>query len=119
MSKIIKLPCFGIQITLGEVDSAREGTHGKTCHTAGTIQSDLKEPCTHCGQPDCNDDCDGSQGADEENHRDAGRAQFNAAIDGIESLVLALAVAGVNVEAPEVLQAIESAVDAIGNQFGE
>jgi hypothetical protein len=119
MSKIIKLPCYGIEITLGEVDSERHGTRGATPYMGGTITSELREPCTHCGQPGCDSDCDGSQGADDEHEWDEGRAQFNAAIDGIESMILALAVAGVDVETPAVVEAIESAIDAIGNKFGE
>jgi hypothetical protein len=42
---------------------------------------------------------------------------FNAAIDGLESLILAHACAGVNVRSPAYLEGIETAVDAITNHF--
>lgn len=47
---------------------------------------------------------------------DAG--EFNAAIDGMESLILALAVNGFDVESPKFAQAVQTTLDAIGNQFG-
>jgi len=41
--------------------------------------------------------------------------EFNARIDGLESLLLALACEGVKVDTPEVRTAIISALDAINN----
>ena len=43
----------------------------------------------------------------------------NAAIDGLESLVLAAACAGIDITAANFVQAVETAKDAIGNQYGE
>ena len=45
----------------------------------------------------------------------ASNRQFNAAIDGLESLILAHACAGVNVESPAYVEGIETAVEAIAN----
>ena len=45
----------------------------------------------------------------------AANRQYNAAIDGLESLILAHAFAGVDVESPAYLEGIETAVDAIAN----
>ncbi len=42
---------------------------------------------------------------------------YNAAIDGIESLVLAHAIGGVNVEAPEYIAGIQTAVDSCGENL--
>lgn len=42
---------------------------------------------------------------------------YNSAIDGVESMILAHAIAGVDVESTEYLEGIESAFDAIGNNF--
>lgn len=42
---------------------------------------------------------------------------FNAAIDGIESMILAHAIAGIDVESPAYLEGIETAVEACGNNF--
>lgn len=41
---------------------------------------------------------------------------YNAAIDGIESMVLAHAVAGVDIQSPGYQEGIQAAVDAVGNQ---
>jgi len=45
----------------------------------------------------------------------ASNRQFNAAIDGLESLILAHACAGVNVESPAYVEGVETAVEAIAN----
>lgn len=42
---------------------------------------------------------------------------FNAAIDGIESMILAHAIAGVDVESPAYLEGIETAVQACADNF--
>jgi len=42
---------------------------------------------------------------------------YNAAIDGLVSLILAHACAGVDVETPAYIEGIETAVDAISNYF--
>lgn len=43
--------------------------------------------------------------------------QYNAAIDGVESLLLALACAGVNVGTSQYADAVLAAVNAIGDNF--
>jgi hypothetical protein len=84
-TRIIRLPCFGIEIRLVRQDSPENSGEG-------TIASDL---------------------------RDTGDAievrQYNAAIDALESLILAHACAGVDVESPAYIEGIETAVEAIGN----
>ena len=62
----------------------------------GTITSDLKEPST----------------------TDAA-ISYNAAIDGLESLILAHACAGIDVATPAYVEGIETAVAAIADHFGE
>ena len=84
----LRLPCYGIIIRLH-----REGTSTKL--GTGTISSDLKEPV-----------------------RTAADSLYHAAIDGLESLILAHACAGVDVQSPAYLEGIETAVDAVVNHFG-
>jgi len=84
--KTIKLPCFGITITLSV----------QNC--SGHITSDLHK--TH-------DTLD-----PEELHAFEG---CEAAINGMESLILACACEGLNVENPAFLCAIETCVNAIMN----
>ena len=45
----------------------------------------------------------------------AANRQYNAAIDGLESLILAHACAGVDVESPAYVEGVEVAVEAIAN----
>ena len=84
---MIHLPCFGITIRLYRGDSQKELDRG-------TITSDLKQPA-----------------------RDADDTRFNAVVDGLESLILAHACAGVDVESAAYIEGIETAVEAIGNNL--
>lgn len=45
------------------------------------------------------------------------KAGCNCGFDGIESMILACDIAGVDVESPQFISAIESAVDAVANNF--
>jgi len=85
VARKIKLPCYGITVTLAREDGGEEPG-------SGSIVSDLREPET------------------------AANRQYNAAIDGLEALILAHACAGVDVESPAYLEGIETAVDAIANR---
>jgi hypothetical protein len=103
MNKTIELPCYGIRLEIS----------GK----GGTITSDLKEGCPCCGSSDCWFDCDESKAEDSPESEDEARSriELNRVIDGIESLVLAAACEGIDVELPAFLAAIETAVEAAGN----
>jgi hypothetical protein len=85
--KTIRLPCFGITVRLARTNTAK--TPG-----AGAITSDLK-----------------GLGAT------SAERCFDAGIDGILSLVLAHACAGVDVASPAYVEGVETAVEAIGNHF--
>ena len=118
--KTIKLPIHNIVITLTE-----NSLDKPKLYKAGTISSDLKKPCPYCEQSDCHYSCDESQAGgfngkeletdDEYNTR----RQYNTAIDAIESIILAHAVAGLDVEASEYLEGLNSALDKIANEFGD
>jgi len=79
--------------------------------------------CPSCGVADCVNDCDGSQGADEADFREefdaVNRQRYNAGLSTVESLVLSLVCSGVltESESPQVNEAIQSCLDAIGHQF--
>ncbi len=47
------------------------------------------------------------------------RNQLGAAIDGFESLVMACAAAGVDIDAPEFVYAMQNSLEAIDNHFGD
>ena len=86
-ARTIRLPCYGITIRLESEDT-------KERPGCGTIISELKE-------------------AD----ADAEGKTFNAAIDGLESLILAHACAGIDVDSPAYVEGIETAVEAISNNL--
>jgi len=85
--RVIGLPCYGIKIRLDR----RGGDQESVC---GLITSDLRDP-----------------------KGNAQSRKFNAAIDGLEALILAHACAGVDVESPAYIEGIETAVDALGNNL--
>lgn len=89
-----------------------------------SLESGLeRDTCPSCGQAECMNNCDGSQGADENNEEteeDAlGRQRFNAGLDTIESLMLALVSAKIITESedPKVNEALQTCLDSIGNNF--
>ena len=86
-ARTIRLPCYGITIRL---DSENTGERPG----CGTITSELKEA-----------------------EEDGEGMQFNAAMDGLESLILAHACAGIDVQSPAYVEGIETAVDAISNNL--
>lgn len=51
--------------------------------------------------------------------RDDENEAFNGAIDGLESLVLAHACSGVDVSAPQYVEGVKNAMDAIANVLGD
>lgn len=78
----------------------------------------LKEECPYCGQADCYAHCDGSAGdfdglESEEQMNE--RRVANARVDGMESLILALAKKGYNITDERFRDAVITACDAIAN----
>lgn len=61
---------------------------------------------------------DGATGSIKSDLHDKGVGKdYNHAIDGLESLILAHACAGIDIESPAYLEGIETAVDAITNNL--
>ena len=73
-------------------------------HGCGTLESDLK---------------DESILDDDDPAMRARRLAYNTAVDGLESLLLACACAGVDVNRPEYVQAFQTAMDAIADNYEE
>lgn len=94
---------------------------------SGRITTDMKESCPCCGETECYADCDGSQmdeaaadaaGVAYESEEDQeGRKLFNAAVDGMEALILGAASAGVDISSAAFVEGIETAYSALGNNF--
>ena len=108
---LVKTNCFGIEVDL---TATVEGA------ISGTITSHLKERCPYCDTRTCRNDCDGAQG-NIENIVDDGeldrRVAANDVMDVIESMVLAHACAGLDINSPSYLSGIETAVESVANNF--
>ena len=50
-------------------------------------------------------------------HNDEEDELYNAAIDGIESMILAHACAGIDINSPEYIEGIKTAVESCSNNF--
>lgn len=91
---------------------------------ACTITSSLKEVCPVCNESECYFSCDLSQGGppeipeSTESEEDVdNRKRYNAAIDGIESLILAHACEGIDIENSDYQIGIDTAIQACGQNF--
>jgi hypothetical protein len=83
---------------LGDVDEDAM----RLCYKGGGLDSGSHEMC-NCGGLYCQ-------------HEDSPR-DFNIAVDGIESFLLSLAVAGVDVESPAVLEALETSMEKMAQEY--
>ncbi len=84
----IKLPCFDITVTLGPTDPETPAAF-----LGGKISSSLKDGD---GEP---------------------TPEYDNAIDGIESLILAHATAGIDITHPAYVEGVETAVSAAMNNL--
>jgi hypothetical protein len=89
---------------------------------ANLVSSLERLVCPSCNHANCCNDCDGAQGADENNEEtedDAiDRQRYNAAVDGIESFLLALVSRGIaDSDIPKISEALQTALDALEHEF--
>ncbi len=105
------LPCYGITLSMSAIDFGSRGSIA--------CSSDLYSTCSSCGGRNCLYQCDGSHiGEDVQGEEEvSGRLQYNGAVDGILSMILAHAVAGIDVESPAYLEGIETAMEAAGENL--
>jgi hypothetical protein len=112
--KCIELPCYGIRIELYKESGTDDAWSGR-------IESpQLKDACPFCARLDCPGECLESRGNASEKAAEEreSRLSYNAAIDGIESMVLAHACAGIDVTSPAYVEGLETAVEAVSHAFG-
>jgi len=121
--KTVKLPCYGIVVTLS--DPKHIGPHGLQTHwDAGAITSDLQETCPYCKDPDCDMGCtdffehcsDRDFGIQQS--KKAERYEFlchRAAVDALESIIVAHGCADISLDTPAYIEGIETAVQALMN----
>ncbi len=118
-TKILKIGNNTIKV----VFSSALSENGEKC---GTVESNMKEICKYCHDPACNMTCFDAR-SDFANKNEVEllahdlnvwRFQiYNAMIDAIESMILAHACAGLDVESEPYVRGIETALDAIENQL--
>lgn len=65
--------------------------------------------CPKCNQGDCLYQCDDSQMEPESEIQVAGRMQNNGVVDGILSVILGHAIAGIDITTPEYLEGVDAA----------
>jgi hypothetical protein len=99
--KYITLPIGKCSLVLHGIDPET----GVTIHGGGDIITDWHE--ISLAKKDIMDETD----LVEEDSRE----RYNSAIDGIEALVLAMGCAGIDLETPAMLEAIETAIDNCAN----
>jgi hypothetical protein len=108
--KVIRLPIYNMEITIQD--------------KGGAVISDLIEPCPYCGDMSCNMECPESLEA--LNDRDPAivkdkteeLSEFRctkAALEAIQNVMLAHAIAGIDIQSPAYLEGIETAVDSVSN----
>ena len=111
--KTIKLPIGNIIMELSINDDGQWG---------GIITSDLKEKCPCCKNIDCYDfkHYEDYNKQEDISYNDTSIALiikelylFNSITNGIESVILAHACAGIDIESPAYLEGIETAINAI------
>lgn len=91
--RLIVLPCYGIMVTLSDWNWRTKRAGG------GSIESSLHEAVEQ-------------EGDDEEQ---AQVAVYNRQLDAIESMILAHAIAGIDVASPAYVEGITTAVEACAN----
>ena len=106
LMRTIELGIFGIEIDVHDCEAL-------------AIRSELQTDCPHCSKPDCFFDCDESQHEDSQETEVEARERLekNRAYDGIETMLLALAGIGINLDTPAYKQAIEDAVGSVENNI--
>lgn len=115
MAKQIMIPCGGvICVTINEQAGESLG-HPGIFVEAGIESTGLKEPCPICEQFGGRCGCIQADRRYDLSGESIETLITNAQIDGLESLILACAAQGVDIESEAFKEAVRSAVDAIGN----
>lgn len=100
--RTIKLPCYGIIVNL-------------TGDGGASITSDLHEVCPYCEDPACDMYCENFDDTTKTRLERVDFLRHRAAIDAIESLVMAHAVAGIDITTPAYIEGIETVQQALTN----
>lgn len=117
--KTITLPIGDIVITL--IDEDKQGKFN-----SGSISTNLKETCSYCNNEDCDMDCPNYGEHCNDRDPDIQRQKeeegikfrlYNTAIDAIESMILAQACAGIDVESEKYIISLQACLDSIGNNL--
>ena len=117
--KTIEIPCYDIVIELDEPIEKEDGIIGGYGY-GFILHSNLKEKCPHCYTDSCSGDCIGAQeyisdrDINEQNRKQEEvkrMCAYNNSMIALESMILAHAVAGIDVTSPAYVEGIETAVE--------
>ena len=107
--KIVEIPLYDIVV---KFDPSQRNIGTITC------SDDCYETCPKCSQRNCIWQCDGSHLEQVETEDEVlARIQYNSAVDGILSLVLSHACAGINIDTEEYWNTIETAFESAANNL--
>jgi len=118
MSKRVAIGYYGtpmMVVTLGEPDERPElGYRYGSCSIESNLQ---RETCPVCGQPDCLfcEEAVSTQSKQQDPDDILGRIAYNGGVDAIEAMTLACAAAGIDVGSSAFLEAVDTALQALGN----
>jgi hypothetical protein len=114
--KTITMPFPRFLVHLGEPDADAVTEAYKGGRLEGGFE---RATCPCCDQADCHFDCDGSKAEDspETEEEALERARHNAGLDALEGLILAHAIAGIDITTPAYLEGVQTALDALGNNL--
>jgi hypothetical protein len=93
--RIIQLPCYGFKITLS--DDGNSGSVKSRLSSSESDESFEQSPMDFISQESLD--------------------EYNFYVNAIESLVLAHACAGIDIESPAYVEGIETAVEAVANKL--
>ncbi len=123
--EVIELPAHDIIIGLSYIEYNTE-TEETRWGGGRIIHEEVKEVCEHCKSSLCDFDCPESfkwanikdaMSCEDKREELEGNRNFNHAADGMLSMLLAHAVAGIDVRSPAYIEGLETAIDAIGNNI--
>jgi hypothetical protein len=94
--KTIELPCYGFKITLSD-DGNSGSVKSRLSSKIGDDEDFTQSPMDFVSQESLD--------------------EYNFYVNAIESLVLAHACSGIDIESPEYVKGIETVVEAVGNKL--
>lgn len=111
---VIELPCYGIRVELSEVDPD-DGSK----FIGGTVQSELGGGKLETNSQEAAFKVIGETQVVNEAIEEIKENNFKVATNVLEAFILAASCAGIDIESPKFIEAIETVADKISNEYGD